>query len=81
MERLPPREFWFLKDVAKAFGITTRAIQYTVKRKGIGKKYKHGHNGIYVIFPKDLDALCEHIHGEVGNPETRKKGELRHANQ
>lgn len=71
LEKLPNRDFWFTAEIAAAFGVCKRAVQYTAKRKNIGKKFTNSGNGIYVFAPEHLDALCEHIHGEVGNPVTK----------
>jgi hypothetical protein len=66
------RDFWFVRDIADAFGLTTRAIQYCATRKGIGKRVKSGKYGTYVFQENDLDNFLIHLHGEVGNPKFRK---------
>jgi hypothetical protein len=68
IERLPARDYWLTTDIAKAFDVDKRTIQYCASRKGIGTKVRQGPRGTYVFQPDDLPLLCEHIHGEVGNP-------------
>lgn len=67
-EKLPAREFWFIKEIAEAYGISTRAVQYAAKRNNIGRKVRQGPKGTYVFQDHDLDKLVLKIHGEVGNP-------------
>jgi hypothetical protein len=62
------RDFWFTRDIAEAFGVCKRAVQYCAKRKGIGRKVKQGQYGMYMFLEEHFPALCEHIHVEVGNP-------------
>lgn len=68
LEKLPPKEYWLAKEIAAAFDVTTRTVQYAAKRKGIGRKVRQGPKGTYVFIDEDLDKLLTHIHGEVGNP-------------
>jgi DNA-binding transcriptional MerR regulator len=68
LERLPRKEFWFTREIAEAYGISTRAIQYAAKRNGIGRKVRQGPKGTYVFQDEDLDRLVLKVHGEVGNP-------------
>ena len=65
---LPLREFWFVADIAKAFGVTTRAIQYTAERKKIGRKVRCGPRGAYIFLEEDLPLLCKHVHIKPGKP-------------
>lgn len=66
--KLPKREFWFAREIAEAYGISSRAIQYAAKRNSIGRKVRQGPRGTYVFEDKDLERLSEVIRGEVGNP-------------
>ena len=69
IEKLPlERNFWFAKEIAECFGVTTRTIQRAAVKYEIGKKLRHGPRGIFVFQPQDLQALCNHIHGVAGNP-------------
>jgi hypothetical protein len=68
LEKLPAREYWFTKELAEAYGISTRAIQYAAKRNNIGRKVRQGPKGTYVFQDEDLDRLVLVVHGEVGNP-------------
>jgi len=78
LRRLPnERDFWFVREIAKAFSVSKRTIQYAIKREKIGTKVRSGPNGTYVIEEEDLEALCKVVYGEVGNPinirKSRKK--------
>jgi hypothetical protein len=68
LAKLPAREFWFIKEIAEAYGLTTRAIQRSAKRNNIGRKVRQGPRGTYVFEDTDLDKLVLVIRGEVGNP-------------
>ncbi len=68
LAKLPAREFWFTREIAEAYGITARAIQYAAKRNDIGRKVRQGPKGTYVFQDADLDRLVTCVHGEVGNP-------------
>jgi hypothetical protein len=68
LAKLPSREFWFVREIAEAYGITSRAIQYAAKRNDIGRKVRQGPKGTYVFLDEDLDKLVKFVHGEVGNP-------------
>jgi hypothetical protein len=77
VKKLPAKDFWFTSEIASAFEVDRRTIQYAASRKGIGMKVRQGPRGTYVFQPHDLESLCEHIHAEVGNPNMiakRKKG-------
>ncbi len=69
--KLPKREFWFVREIAEAYGISTRAIQYAMKRNNIGRKVRQGPRGTYILEDHDLDRLVSVVHGEVGNPNYR----------
>lgn len=72
-ERLPPaRDFWFVPELAKAFGLNPRTIQYTLKRKKIGRKVRYNSRGTYVVLKEELPLLCQHVHGVRGNPKVIK---------
>jgi hypothetical protein len=73
LESLPVREFWFAVEVAKAFGVTRRTIQYAASRKNIGRLVRQGPRGTYVFLDSDLDKLILHIHGTVGNPQHKAR--------
>ena len=79
LKKLPYRDYWFVSDLAEAFGLSKRTIQYCAKRKKIGKKVRQGPNGLYIFTLDDLDRLCENIHGEVGNPINKQIYRERHA--
>lgn len=73
LPRLPRREVWYSKEIAKAFGVSSRTVQYAAKRKGIGTKVKHSKNGCLLFTKADFPMLCKHIHGVAGNPLIRAK--------
>jgi transcriptional antiterminator len=81
LELLPKeRDFWFVKEIAEAFNVSTRAVQYAAKKNKLGTKVRQGPNGTYVFQEEDLEALCESIYGEVGNPiNLAKSREKEHA--
>jgi hypothetical protein len=62
------RDFWFVKEIAAAFSVSPRAVQYAAKRNKLGTKVRQGPNGTYVFQEEDLLPLCQSIYGEVGNP-------------
>lgn len=68
LDKLPIREYWLSKEIASAFEVTIRTVQYAAKRHDIGMKVRQGPKGTYVFTKDDLDKLLTHIHGEVGNP-------------
>jgi hypothetical protein len=77
ISRLPNKEFWFTSEIATAFEVDRRTIQYAAARKGIGMKVRQGPRGTYVFQPHDLEKLCEHIHAEVGNPNMIAKRKIK----
>lgn len=76
LERLPKKDFWLAQEIADAFEVTRRTIQYAASRHKIGNKVRHGPRGTYVFQEDDLDRLCNHIYGEVGNPHMRVKTDI-----
>lgn len=68
LKKLPAKEYWLAKEIAAAFDVNIRTVQYAAKRKNIGMKVRQGPKGTYVFVETDLDKLLTHIHGEVGNP-------------
>jgi len=78
LELLPKeKDFWLTKEVAEAFGVSQRAIQYAAKREKIGTKVRSGPHGTYVFQLEDLQRLCEAVYGEVGNPINISKARAR----
>jgi len=73
---LPPRDFWFSKEIAGVLGVDVRTIQYCAKRKGVGKKVKNGPRGTYIFLEHDLPKICEYVKGVVGNPNWGRKDDI-----
>jgi len=68
LEKLPARDYWLTTEIAAAFGVTIRTIQYAATRKNIGTRVRQGPRGTFVFQEHDLENLCKHIHVQVGNP-------------
>ncbi len=61
------REFWFSWEIAQAFGVSRRTVQYCAKRKRLGRFVRKA-SGTLIFQKEDLPFLCQHIHGVAGNP-------------
>jgi DNA-binding GntR family transcriptional regulator len=69
LDKLPNKEFWFTSEIAEAFNVSRRTVQGAASVNQIGMKVRQGPRGTYVFQKDDLESLCNHIHGEVGNPD------------
>ena len=72
IKKLPPREFWFVSDIAVALECCKRSVQYANSRKGIGRRVKNGKYGMIVFLEEDLDKLLEHLQEKAGRPAKKK---------